>query len=52
MSPFNSALVLYEMTDNKRELILKVSAYGFIICVFILLLLSTTIGKEYGRFFY
>ena len=39
------------MTDNKRELILKVSAYGFIICVFILLLLSTTTGKEYGRFF-
>ena len=39
------------MNDNKRELILKVSAYGFLVFAFILLLLTITVGKEYGRFF-
>ncbi len=39
------------MNDMKRDLIVKISAYGFVGCVLILLLLSVTLGKSYGRNF-
>lgn len=44
-------LVTYKMNDNKREFILKKVAHGYLACVFMLLLLTMTMGKEYGRFF-
>ena len=39
------------MNDNKREIIVRVSAYGFIVCVFILLLLTISLGESYGKKF-
>jgi len=39
------------MNDHKRELIVRVSAYGFVVCILILLLLSIAMGKNYGRNF-
>ena len=37
------------MDDNKRDLIIRSSAYGFVFCVCILLLTGAIYGKSIGR---